>query len=388
PSVRGAATYADLGYHHLREVWSQLSDSADRVILVVPGDYSREQLSLLLGIARECEMPVSGLVDQAVVAAEQPAPGRQLFHLDLMSQRAVLTGLVQGSRLRRDNVSSVDQAGSDNFYDAWANAIGDAFVRNTRFDPMHAAESEQRLYDRLPDWISEISRSGQAELSLPNGGREHTVVLTAKALVAAAQPLYRKITRHISASGTPGQSLTLMIADRIQDFPGLREALTDGLQNCELIELAHAQAGSGAIRRQEEIVSSGENVAFVTSVTWRGSIATLPLPGEPRPDRTVPTHVLYRGRGWAIGDNVLYLGSQPHNGEQSIVLTGDLAGVSNDHCRIARRGNEVVVEDRSQHGTFLNDRRIEGTAEAQYGDVLRLGGAEQVLQLITIPDGA
>lgn len=385
-SVRGAATYADLAYHHLQHAWDDLDTHGD-VILVVPGSYGREQLSLLLGIARECKIPVTGMVDQAVVAADQPAPGRHLLSLDLLARRAILTSLSQGRNLRREQVSDLDDCGLSHFYAAWANAIGDAFVRNTRYDPMHSAESEQRLYDQLPGWVKEIGQRGKTELSLQNGGRAHTVAVNLSSLAAATNEFYRRLTRHIAAAGRPGEPTTLLLSDRIQGFPGLRDALNDNLPGCDIVELATAQAAAGALRRHEEIAAGGESVPFVTSVSWRRESVTLPVPEGERPSDVLPTHVLYRGRGWGIGGDVLTLGSQPQPNGRCIVLTGDLAGVSARHCTIRRKENGVIVEDHSTHGTFVNDRRVEGSVTLHYGDILRLGGSEQLLQLITI-DGA
>ena len=136
-------------------------------------------------------------------------------------------------------------------------------------------------------------------------------------------------------------------------------------------------------------MSSGESVAFVTSVVWNRASQHLSLPTGSPPDRAdLPTHVIYRGQGWQIASQPLHLGSEAHEQEHSIVLTGDLAGISRDHCQIVHRDGAVIVEDRSRHGTFLNDRRIDGEAVAQYGDVLRLGASEQVLQLITVSRGS
>ncbi len=387
-SVRGAATRADLAYHHLKDTWSAVADGVSQVILVVPGSYDREQLSLLLGIARECAIPVSGIVDQAVVAAEQAAPGRHLMHLELMQKRAVLTTLTQGGRLRRAAAAAVDDAGLGHFHDAWAAAVGDVFVRNTRYDPMHSAESEQELYDALPGWLSQPAGDGKVALVLQRGDRDFRADIGRQTLAEAAEPLYRRLTRSIAAASRPGEPVTLMLSDRLGAFPGLRDALSAGMPGCEFIELVAGQAGTGALRRAEEIATSGgDSIAFVTSVSWRRDPVSLPLPGDnPPDDAALPTHVLYRGRAIRIADQV-HLGAQPADGQPSVVLIGDLAGVSGDHALIVRRDGGVFVQDRSQHGTFVNDRRVDGECPVHYGDVLRLGGPDQLLQLITVSQG-
>ena len=48
--------------------------------------------------------------------------------------------------------------------------------------------------------------------------------------------------------------------------------------------------------------------------------------------------------------------------------------VSKFHCAIAHQENRVVIRDlKSTNGTFLNGRRIRGTAKAGAGDVLEVG---------------
>ncbi|MBL3593887.1 MAG: VWA domain-containing protein [Synergistaceae bacterium] len=56
-----------------------------------------------------------------------------------------------------------------------------------------------------------------------------------------------------------------------------------------------------------------------------------------------------------------------------VCLKGDLA-LSARHCEIGRDGDGLYVKDlKATNGTYLNDRRIDGTAPLKAGDVLRLG---------------
>jgi hypothetical protein len=69
--------------------------NSDTVILAVPGSFSTDQLSLILGIAKACEMPVVGMVDTAVAASAHGYPGARLLNLDLLLHRVVLTEMIQ-----------------------------------------------------------------------------------------------------------------------------------------------------------------------------------------------------------------------------------------------------------------------------------------------------
>ena len=43
--------------------------------------------------------------------------------------------------------------------------IAAAFVRRTRFDPLHEAASEQRLWDGLPGWLAALDRDADSRSS-------------------------------------------------------------------------------------------------------------------------------------------------------------------------------------------------------------------------------
>ena len=78
---------ADVAHTHLTNLWDRLlqelgSGASPSVLLAVPGSFSVSQLGLILGIARACEIPVTGMVDAAVAAAathgEPPFEGGEL----------------------------------------------------------------------------------------------------------------------------------------------------------------------------------------------------------------------------------------------------------------------------------------------------------------------
>ena len=71
-------------------------------------------------------------------------------------------------------------------------------------------------------------------------------------------------------------------------------------------------------------------------------------------------------------------------GGRGVNLTGSTAGISRRHCSLSRQGDEVIVEDHSTYGSFLNGSRIEGRATLSAGDRLRLGTPGVELHLIAV----
>ncbi|MCU7960044.1 MAG: hypothetical protein KZQ58_08610 [gamma proteobacterium symbiont of Bathyaustriella thionipta] len=98
PEVRHQA---DLVYHFMQYLWSKWKEDVDQVVLIVPGDYSDQQLALLAGICDALDMPLSSMVDMAVISSIHFTDSRA--HIEIFRGRWVLTSLrpFAGGMVRR-----------------------------------------------------------------------------------------------------------------------------------------------------------------------------------------------------------------------------------------------------------------------------------------------
>ena len=81
----------------------------------------------------------------------------------------------RGAGLRRTRFEILPQHGWLALQQAWLDAIAAAFVRKTRFDPLHQAATEQRLCDGLPDWLDAARADGGAAIEVEAGATTHAV---------------------------------------------------------------------------------------------------------------------------------------------------------------------------------------------------------------------
>ena len=354
-------THADLAFAHLQHLWA---------------NFDNQELGLLLGMAQECRIPVSGLVDAAVAAATEAPPGGQLLHLDVQLHRTVLTLLEQGTHLARGEVVIVAENGLVALQDAWASKIEDAFVRTTRFDPMHLATTEQQLYDRLPEWLEALQEQDSTVIEMQASGKTHSVPLKRDQLLGAMTDFYPQVVQQLRARTRSGAPFTLLLSHRFAGFPGLGE--TFGLlADCQDISLPREAAARGALRRLDEVRSEGESLSFVTSLRQAGGEAAGPARVTEH-----PTHVLFRGRAYVVRKTPFVLGTDSNNG--GLTLSGPVAGISRRHCTISRRGAEIRLQDHSTYGTFVNDQRVQGERGLEIGDRIRLGSPGVELQMIAV----
>jgi hypothetical protein len=389
-----ARHHADIAYTHLAQIWDQIRSETEVVIMAVPGSFDRQQLGLLLGMANECRMPVTGLIDTAVAASSKTLnSSERLLHLDIHLHRFVLTELERGARLRRTRVRQLTQAGQLALKEAWVEAIADAFIRTTRFDPMYSAASEQLLHERLPLWLGELQGKDHIRVEMPHKDKTFSVVLNAAGLVQAVASVYEQIKRFIQdvLDPYPHAPITLLLSHRLADLPGLTDNLTQ-FKNIKLLTLCPKAVALGALQHLPHTRKSDDTLSLVTDipVPFSGPDERPPPASEILPVAEKPSHILYRARAYPISDEPITVGSKVSEKYRNLNLIGPLHGVSRNHCTIYIKENGVWLEDQSTYGTFVNGEKVRGRVLLNLGDKIRIGTPGEELQLITLvaSDGA
>ena len=403
-----AGSNADLACAQLDAIWRRRPGGIDWLLPVIPGGFDRDALELLLGVTAELGIPVRGLVDAAVAATTRRAPGRELAHLDFSLHGALLTRIAQGDALERVEAMVLPEAGLLGLEDAWARAAAGVFVEQTRFDPLHAAASEQALYDRLPGWLAKLHEAEEARVELPLNGESLAATLARAPLVAVAGHAYRALAAELERWRRPGTGLVLQLSHRALALPELARFLGEQ-PGIEILPLPPEAAVAGALARLDALpANSADGPRFVTRLPALGNLPPAPGPGATgmgvagvgatrigttgmaaAAAEAQPTHLLHGAEALPIGPAGLAIGTAPPRDRPALPLSGLPAGVSRLHCIVRRDERGIVVEDLSRFGSFVNDERVDGRRVLVVGDRLRLGSPGVLLQLIRVqPDNA
>ncbi len=265
---RLARCQADLARAHLAHLWGPLSEDCDSVIFAVPGSFSRTQLGLLLGIAQSISIPVVGMVDGAVAGIPDTTPkaeGQKLLHVDLQLHRAVVTRLCRTPTLRRTNVDTSSRVGLAVLWDACVASIAEEFVRQTRFDPLYRARTEQQLYDLLPRCLERLRQDTRVAIRMNDGSRSRRIVLRRSQLVEAMSPYTRRLASLVKAARGSDEATALHLSARAYAVPGLAHAL-GATSDSEPIGLEPGASALGALARDRELRSSDGSIRFVSAV--------------------------------------------------------------------------------------------------------------------------
>lgn len=376
---------ADLVSRQLEQVWSHVAGSGDQLVFAVPPYMSSENLGLLLGIAAELKIPVVAMVDAAVAATRREYKGAVPTHLDISLHAALLTRLQQSGLVQVDRSEVVEDCGAAALYDAWIALIAEAFVQQSRFDPLHTAETEQMLQDRLQGWLA-AAASGQAvTLNVEYRGITHSAEIESLEFVAAAAPIYHRIVSSLRALYRADETPALQLSDRAARMPGLADILSARVGG-ELFLQEPGATARGLLSRCRDLPVSDTAVSLIRQLPWDQSPVEFADKGAAG-DGGVPTHLLFDNTAYVIDAQPLTLGSQRTEDERCVELQQDMPGVSRRHCSLQQENGQCIIRDYSRYGTFLNGHRIDGSAVLQVGDLVRLGTPGFELRLITMDRG-
>ncbi|MEM9397572.1 MAG: hypothetical protein AAF991_08820 [Pseudomonadota bacterium] len=170
PALGSARHTADLVHAHLQALHKEAA-GPEALVLVVPESMPREQLSLLLGVAQACDFDIQGLVSRSTLLASQ-RPGQELndrvlVHVEAQLNQAVVNQVrVADGAVFVEKSTPLPSCGLLSIYERCLSAISSAFVQQTRFDPRRSAESEQTLFNQLPDLLSQLDQRGEVSVDI------------------------------------------------------------------------------------------------------------------------------------------------------------------------------------------------------------------------------
>jgi hypothetical protein len=372
---------ADLVSRQLEQLWQSVGAGVTELIVAVPSYMSSQHLGLFLGIAGELGLPVVAMVDAAVAATRREYRNAAPVHIDMGLHNTTLTRLAQQGAVQAERSDVLDSCGVYGLHDRWLNTVAEAFVQQSRFDPLHTAETEQMLMNRLNGWLTEAVRSDHIEMELEFSGTTYSASLESLSLIGAAAPVYQQIASKLRTIYRAEETPAIQVSDRIARLPGLTEMLKARVGG-EVFVLEPGATARGALARCRKSADDASGVSLLRQLPWDQTAVEMEQHEVDHSEAGTPTHLLYGHKAYEIGNLALVLGSQ--EGEESclITLASDMPGVSRRHCSLQRKNGQCVLEDHSRYGTFLNGHRIDGSSVLQVGDVLRVGSPGFEFQLI------
>ena len=288
---------ADLAHSHL-QILTQDIDLGDGAILAVPSHYNRNQLAVLLGIVKQCHFDAVGLVDLSLLQAGA-SEAESCIIIDLQLHQCVLSSFRRvGEHLVRDHVVQIPASGLLTLQDAWCNMITDEFIRQCRFDPHHNAETEQYIYNQLPQWIEYSARDNEVLAEINHKGTVHQAHLTREQFDQHGKALYLRIARELDTLRTPETTVHTSAANLA--LPGLSLHLPG------LVTLDDDSSVSTCMHYLDHIRRPSDSLPFITRLPLVENAMSVPLLQTRQ-----ATHVLFRHRALPLPAGRLLFGTAP-----------------------------------------------------------------------------
>ena len=360
---------ADLAFAHLLSL-HEMAGEVDQVVFAVPGSFTTEQLSLLLGLAGASPFTVTGLVDSAVAATAATAGAGMYQHLDIHLHHTVVTVLEVSETVSRTAVKTVNDVGLLDLQDKCVNHIADLFIQQSRFDPLHHAVAEQALCNNLTQCLQALETETDALIEIEFETTRYQARVNRGRLVEALRPLYDKI------SAVVDPSCISLVNRRMAGLPALTEHLAAASIKAEVLD--QRAVFSGCMSYMPEDKAAHEGIYFVTQL----KAATEPVINYATAARLEKkfdagaTHVLVDAEAHPLGQTPLYLSAQgvltefrSQDSLCSLTLEDSIA-------TLAPTGDNAVV--------FVNDQAVTGNAGLRPGDVIGFTGAARKFTLIRV----
>lgn len=210
PALGPARHTADLVHAHLEAL---LGDLGGDLTLAIPGAMESDQLSLLLGILQTLSANAAQVVHRSALIGA--ATAQSCAHVELHLHQASITAVtIEGGRAIAGDTQLMPGHGLLGLMDDMAERISEQFVTQTRFDPQRRAETEQTLYEQIPQLLRSLAAHSEVSCTVEG----HTARIAADALrpvgtafSKALAPLLPATIRNVALdallSGLPGLQL-------------------------------------------------------------------------------------------------------------------------------------------------------------------------------------
>ena len=233
-----ARHHADIAFAQFKQLL-QAAGSPDKIIIAVPGTVSDEQLSLLLGLASAIPVQVNAVIDSALAICAQQTESTLLVEMQLHQTQVSLIDCSAGTSSLSQQETLPD-IGIMQLYNAVARHISDRLVADYRYDPLHSSETEQALFDQLPDWLMQLGQQDKLSIDLPSPQGDLQLLLERQKIAEIFEQrlsgliALRQKYHDAKLCFSHGARLVPILLKLFADAPISPESI--GLENCHRLE--------------------------------------------------------------------------------------------------------------------------------------------------------
>ncbi len=186
---------ADLIWKHLAELKSK--HTLETLAMIVPANYRDSHLQLLLGVAKAAGLEVSALISKPVLAAQQQNLSQgHAMHVDVQLHETVISTLeITDAKINLVDVDIKPKLGIQSLQESLLQVLQENFIRTDRFDPLHDADTEQQLFDQLPDIVASAVNGEKSTVGVQHQGKLYSAVIASNEIESALSELISQLNQ-------------------------------------------------------------------------------------------------------------------------------------------------------------------------------------------------
>ena len=216
---------ADLAYMQLAEIYEQAGKPTNSLI-AVPSSFNQDQLGLLLGLLKAANFQNVKLIDSALLASIKALNQGEQLHLDIQLHQSVLTRIETDKNHQVIATEILPDIGLMGIHEQCARLISHEFINQSRFDPHHNAETEQLLFEKIPDCLARLTDTSISKMDIEYKSQSYSANITRETILKELLPLYERIYKRLE------KSKELLLSHRFGNLPGFIE----GIDNAYMLD--------------------------------------------------------------------------------------------------------------------------------------------------------
>ncbi|MFK8026474.1 MAG: hypothetical protein AB8C40_00265 [Gammaproteobacteria bacterium] len=365
-----------LALRHLSSVWQPVSGNIQAVILIVPANFTKTGLGLLLGICKQLSIPVRAMIHQAVLVPKQSNHTGLTVHLDMQLHHTAITHVVESNNEFSVSTTEVlDDTGFEAIYTAAAEYIAKAFISANRLDPMHSAELEQQLFDYLPTWLEQAQSVSNVNCQLNYQNNRYETTVSADGLNAIITAKLSEIF-HVLQSLDQSQTLIVCVTDVLDKQFGFNQyAHQHGIMVRKLPVGFHAHQ---SLMHVDLLLNDDEQIYLNKQLPYIVVTDSLLQPERNSSEllEQAATHIVFRYRAYPILDAVYVY----ENSIEGLDLQNEQSGGSKKELFVIRKNlTRTVMTIVSGENIQVNAEHLSSEMMLVIGDCLQVGEHELML---------
>lgn len=405
--------FSELAFHHLKYLWTRLNKpgiSFEKVVFALPGNYiaisqdeEELEIGLILSMARDLKIPLTGIVDMALASIIPHLPSINTtpftaLHLDIHQYTIVVTVIKIGEIIERQHIVRFSDLGYAHIINELMSKLANRFLSQTAYDVTHNGKTEQAFYNQIRHLINELRFAPEYSLELEGLKRPRHMVVTLDSLSRDLDPINDSIVQVVNkASLIIGDGpWSLFLSDRASRVPGLSTKLKQAKPyNIINLDIASAAKGCATFAVHTHLVKTLDQVPVFTQIpidtlvfttpnsNLRGNASTFDNSIDSK-DHSHPTHIVYEGTPILLEGRHFIIGTEIDKDQNGLRIISNNKSIAKQHCHIHFTPEGLKLETKYEDTTRLNKQPIGNTQYLVAGDSITLGDKGQLVELLLI----